>query len=240
MLLVVVDSLFGAGVGIGVWSETLSETTLVIAIIVLGIVLVASLVAITLIEMAASKQPTVKLSGLTASTGILNQLINGTLETVCRATSLPQTPESAKLRVFIFRIEERDQLVCRYYWSPNPTKEAVGVTRFALSPELMEEIAVVRCAMTGKITRMRVEPLSGTAVDGTKGPVSEDVRFVLAAPILDADDRIWGTVDFDTSNTTGETLLSTEISEAAMFQLAQHLKVIFAIQKSSLSSADLR
>src|SRR5881296_2825907 len=35
----------------------------------------------------------------------LSELINTAIETVCRAVSLPQTPQAVKLRVFIFRRE---------------------------------------------------------------------------------------------------------------------------------------
>jgi predicted nucleotide-binding protein len=55
----------------------------------------------------------------TPDTEVLNNLVNGALQTVCRAVSVPQTPESAKLRVFIFK-KLGDQLVCSHYWSPNP------------------------------------------------------------------------------------------------------------------------
>lgn len=229
LLLLVVDSIFGAGILVGAASSNLSSTEFVISVVVLGVVLLGSLLAITRIELAAAGAPSgVSPSPLTPSTALLDELVNGALQMVCRATSLPQTPESAKLRAFIFRLEG-DQLVCRYYWSPNPTQEEVGRTRFAATPEVASEVAVVRCALSHKITRTPVLPLSNAVATETEGGVAADLTFVLAAPILARDGSVWGTVDFDTSTDTGEALLSTEVSDAAMYQLSQHIQVIFRL-----------
>jgi hypothetical protein len=38
-----------------------------------------------------------------------------------------------------------------------------------------------------------------------------------------------GTVDFDAGNEKGKELLLTEVSDAAMFQLAQHLQLILSL-----------
>lgn len=227
LLLLVVNSIFCVAVFAG-GPDELSGAEFVVALIVLGVVLVGSLVAIVTIEIRGKTSAVVP-SGLTPSTKVLDQLINGTLETVCRATSLPQTPESANLRVFIFRVEPDQQLVCRYYWSPNPTREEVGITRFSITEETFKEIAVVQCVMSRRITRARVRPLSQTTARRVEGEIKPDLRFVLAAPIFDDDNNVWGTVDFDTSTETGEALLSTGIAEAAMHQLSQHLRVIFAL-----------
>lgn len=231
LLLLVVDTIFGAGLFAGAASSTLSPTEFIIAIGVLGVVLVASLVAITKIELVAARAGLgVSPSPLTPSTDLLDQLINGVLQTVCRATSLPQTPESAKLRVFIFRLEGGDQLVCRYYWSPNPTREEVGTTRFTVSEEVAREVAVVRSVLSRKITRTPVRPPSELVKSETQDAIKKDLTFVLAQPIFSDDGSVWGTVDFDTSTETGQALLSTDVSDAAMFQLSQHLQVIFSLQ----------
>jgi hypothetical protein len=227
-LLVVTDSIFGACIFAGAISARLTDLEFTAAVVTLGVILVGSVVAITIIEKAASAQPGVTPSGRTPSNPMLNTLINGTLEMVCRATSLPQTPESARLRAFIFKVEGQ-QLVCRYFWAPNPTKEQVGITSFSLHGDESKEYVVVQCANSGEITRSPVRPLSAEAQASSTGPVDENLKFVLAAPIFQEDKRVWGTIDFDASTDTGESLLSTDISDAAMFQLAQYLQVLFSL-----------
>jgi hypothetical protein len=234
LLLVVVDSIFGASIFAGAISANLTTVEFTVAIVTLGVVLVGTLVAITTIERAAAAaQPGVTPSKGTPSIPLLNKLIDGTLEMVCRATSLPQTPESARLRAFIFRVEEGQQLVCRYFWAPNRTKEEAGITRFSLTGEESKEFVVVQCVLSGEIVRSPVRLLSGAAQASSTGPVDENLRFVLAAPIFQADGHVWGTVDFDASTHTGESLLSTDVSDAAMFQLAQHLQIMFSLGPSA-------
>jgi hypothetical protein len=171
----------------------------------------------------------VKPSRLTPDSPLLNQLINSAMETVCRAVSLPQSPEAIKMRVFIFRKEDT-QLVCSHYWAPNPIKEMVGKLRFDITPEIAKKVAVVRAVINEEITRTKVSPLPD-ALERATGGVSEDISFVLAAPIFKENGSIWGSVDFDASSEVAETFLSTEVSDATMFQLAQHLKIIFSLHK---------
>jgi len=59
--------------------------------------------------------------------------------------------------------------------------------------------------------------------------VSDELSFVLAAPIHKEDGEVWGTVDFDTETPVGRELLSTEVSDVVMFQLANHLKSIVSL-----------
>jgi hypothetical protein len=165
---------------------------------------------------------------------LLNQLVNGALQTVCRAVSVPETPESAKLRVFIFR-KIGEHLVCSHFWSPNPVKELVGKLKFPLKEEWADRIAVVRAAVREEITRAEIEPLP-TEFTETTGSVAPDLSFVLAAPILSQDGSLWGTVDFDTASQKGKALLNTEVSDAAMYQLAQHLKLIFSLGASGTAA----
>jgi hypothetical protein len=51
---------------------------------------------------------------------------------------------------------------------------------------------------------------------------------VLAAPIYTEDNNVWGIVDFDTKTAGGQALLSNEVSDQVMIQLARHLRVIFS------------
>jgi predicted nucleotide-binding protein with TIR-like domain len=166
-------------------------------------------------------------SVLTPDSPLLNQLINSAIQMVCRAVSLPHSPEASKIRVFIFRKEE-NQLVCSHYWAPNPVKEMVGKLRFDITPEVAQRVAVVKAVIDEEITRTKITPLPD-AMEKAAGEVSEELSFVLAAPIFKKDGSIWGTVDFDASTKAAEIFLSTEVSNAAMFQLAQHLKIIFSL-----------
>jgi hypothetical protein len=168
-----------------------------------------------------------KASALTPTSGILEAIIKSSLETVCRAVSLPHTPQSAKIRVFIFKKEE-DWLVCRFYWSQDPTKEQVGKLRFNVSADVARTVAVVRACLDQQIFRTSIsafpEPSPGIA-----GTIDDRLSFVLAAPIFDDKGSVWGTVDFDTSSEAGKALLSTEVSDAVMHQLARHLQIVFKL-----------
>jgi hypothetical protein len=173
-------------------------------------------------------------SALTPNVPLLNELVRGAIETVCRAVSLPQTPESARLRVFIFRVDG-NSLVCTHFWSPNPTQEEVGL-RFELRPSLANQVAVVRAALNRRITGTPVEKLPPD-LTGVEGEVSSDLKFVLAAPIIDTNQRVWGVVDFDTTTEVGRSLLQSEISDQVMFQLARHLLLIFTLQRADPQGA---
>jgi hypothetical protein len=189
-----------------------------------------TIVAVVVMEALKSKQPNrVELipSPLTPDSQLLNDLINSAIHTVCRAVSLPRTPEEAKLRVFIFRMDG-GRLVCSHYWAPNPAEEMVNQLSFKIDAQTAEKVAVVRAVVDRRICRTPVEPLPPD-FDGAEGAVSADLSFVLAAPILMPDESVWGTVDFDAGNRVGEALLLTEVSDAAMFQLAQHLRIILAL-----------
>lgn len=166
-------------------------------------------------------------SPLTPDSPPLSELVNTAIQVVCRAVSLPQSPESAKLRVFIFR-KRGNQLVCTHYWAQNPVQEMVGRLTFEINSEMARRVAVVRSVIDGKICRTKVDPLP-RSLPGYAGDVSDEVKFVLAAPIYTKQGEIWGTVDFDAGNTVGEALLSNEVCDATMFQLAQHLQIIFSL-----------
>jgi hypothetical protein len=175
----------------------------------------------------ANQATTLLPSPLTPDSPPLRELVNTAIQVVCRAVSLPQSPESARLRVFIFR-KSGNQLICSHYWAQNPVEEMVGRLRFEINSETTQRVAIVRAVVDEKICRTKVEPLPAN-LPGYTGKVSDDLRFVLAAPIRTKQGDIWGTVDFDAGNDVGEALLSNEVCDAAMFQLAQHLQIIFSV-----------
>lgn len=156
---------------------------------------------------------------------LIDQLIEGAIQVVCRAVSVPQTPESAKLRAFIFR-QIDTELICTHYWSPNPVREMVGL-RFPLTDEFAEHVAVVQAARANQIVRRTVEPLPSQFAMTQLDP---NIRFVLAAPITSTQGEIWGVVDFDSGNDIGMALLNSEVSDATMYQLSKHIGRIFSFK----------
>jgi hypothetical protein len=110
----------------------------------------------------------------------LDELMYSTLATVCRAVSLPQSPETLKLRAFVFQ-RSADRLVCLHSWSPDPTIEVEGKLRFPLDPQAAEAVIVARAAMESSLIGAHVKPLP-PALKGVTGQVSEYLRYVLAAP----------------------------------------------------------
>jgi len=200
------------------------------ALTICAVILIVTLIGIVIVEVTEAKasgsQP-MQPSPLTPDLSLLNELVNGAIQTVCRAVSVPQTPESAKLRAFIFR-KEGNQLVCTHYWSPNPAREMVGKLRFEINAAVSERVAVVRAVIDEGICRTPVAPLPDD-LKGIVGDVSEDLSFVLAAPILDPSGAIWGIVDFDAGNDIGKSLLQTEVSDSVMFQFAKHIRIIFSM-----------
>ena len=228
LICLVAEALFAASLA------TLPKEQTIYALIVCAAILMLMIGGIVAIELFGSRKPDSKPtevipSPLTPSTDLLDKLVNGALQTVCRAVSIPETPETAKLRVFIFR-RRGNQLICTHYWAANPVKELVGNLRFDINSEVAKCVAVVRAFIDNKITRTDVKPLPPD-MPGKTGLVSEELTFVLATPIHGDDGDVWGTVDFDAANEIGRQILSNEKSDAAMFQLAQHLEVIFSIQK---------
>ena len=165
----------------------------------------------------------------------LNQLITDALETICRVMSAPVTPEKASLRAFIFR-KEKDELVCRYFWDPFFSEEKVGTTRFHIDEKTASRVIVVRCLLDNATRRAETEETEGSAVaplpdsfKGVKGKVKPTLRYVLAAPIRNDDDSLWGVVDFDASNNIGKKLMQQEqVANSVVLRLARHLSTILA------------
>lgn len=160
----------------------------------------------------------------------LGRLITEALETICRLLGAPVTPEQASLRAFIFR-KEGEELVCRYFWDPSESEEEVGRTRFRIDEGTASKAVVVRCFLTNKPQRTEIDEVEGSSVAplpknfrGIKGKIKPTLKYILAAPIRNEDDTIWGVVDFDTSNNIGKKLLQKEKSSNAIIrQLARHL-----------------
>jgi hypothetical protein len=167
---------------------------------------------------------------------MLDEIIKSAIHTVCRALSVPQTPESASLRVFIFRKVD-GELVCSHAWAPNPTKEVVGKLRFKLDSKVADVVAVVRTALRAQTVKhdavvyTTVSPIP-EGLAGVIGDVDPDLKFVVAAPIFNQDGSVWGVVDFDASNDTGAELLKTEVSEQVMFQLTKMIEIILGLDNS--------
>jgi len=163
----------------------------------------------------------------TPDNALLTSLVNGALETVCRAVSIPQTPDSAGLRVFIFRLGD-NQLECTHHWAQNPIREEVGL-RFQVD-ETTSQWAVVRAINEQDVCLQQVDPVSQTRV-AANVPVSPLIACVLAAPIYTRDKSIWGIVDFDASTQAGCDLLRTPVAKSTLFQLSQHLKLILSLEQ---------
>lgn len=208
-----------------IWALAVSATILVVTIV--GIVVVEVQVA------RKAPEPAMLPSALTPDSSLLDELVNGAIQTVCRAVSVPQTPESARLRVFIFR-KDQNRLVCTHYWSPNPARELVGRLSFELRADLVERVAVVKAAINDMIARTEVTPLPAD-ITGIAGDVDQDLKFVLACPIYDRDGSVWGVLDFDAATESGMALLKTSVSDAVMFQLAKHIRVVFSLSDSNLA-----
>ena len=210
---------------------TLPSDQTLYALITCAAILIITIIGIVIVEVVETRRPDkgerMLPSPLTPDSDLLNELINGAIHTVCRAFSLPQTPESAKLRAFIFR-KEGNQLVCSHFWSPNPVKEMVRYLRFEINAEIANRVAVVKAVINEEICRTEVEPLPNN-LKGVTGQVSKELNFVLAAPIRNDDGSIYGVVDFDAGNEVGKSLLKTDVSDAVMYQLAQHVRVICSL-----------
>jgi len=145
--------------------------------------------------------------------------------------SIPVTPEQASLRAFIFR-HEGDELVCRHFWDPNPSEEKVGRTRFRIDEETASKVVVVRCFRDNATRRTPSKPKGGDVAPlpkgfrGARGKINPDLKYILAAPILNEDGTTWGVVDFDASNDTGKALLQTQLSNSVMLRLTEYLSSV--------------
>ncbi|HXC68846.1 MAG TPA: nucleotide-binding protein [Pyrinomonadaceae bacterium] len=163
----------------------------------------------------------------------LSKAISESLETICWSMSAPLTPERATLRAFIFK-KENNELVCIGFWDPYESVEQVGLS-FPIDERTASQVAVVRCLLDNATRRTseaggcNVKPLPANFGAKGKGVVSDKVRYVLAAPIRNENDTIWGVVDFDASNSIGIRLLQKQPTANAVIQrLARDLSKILA------------
>lgn len=169
----------------------------------------------------------IKPSNKTPDSELLTHIINSTIETVCRAVSLPGTPDEASIRAFIFQKID-NKLVCTHFWAQNPVVEEVGMTMFDLTDVAAKDVAVVRAFKERKPIRTPIEPHP----HGLHGNIDQNISYVLATPILNEDKTVWGCVDFDASNKTGVVLLSSSISDTVMLNLARLLSFVLKSYKS--------
>lgn len=161
----------------------------------------------------------------------LSKTVSEALETICWSMSAPLTPERATLRAFLFKHEKND-LVCIGLWDPYESVEHVGLS-FPINDTNASKVVVVRCFLDNSVKR--TSATGGSAVAplipkvNVKGAVKDDLRYVLAAPIRNENDTIWGVVDFDASNTVGKRLLQNEATaNAVIMRLARDLGKMLA------------
>ena len=163
----------------------------------------------------------------TPDNSFVNSLVDGALETVCRALSVPQTADALDLRIFIFRKCE-EQLVCTHFWSHNPTREMVDVLKFPLSEDWSHKAVVVRTALTGEPASQNLDEKEMQQLAKIR-KVQPNLKFVLAAPIFDNAGEVTAVVDFDTSTAAGQTLLDTQVAASTLFGLAQLLGLALSL-----------
>lgn len=224
-------------------SMTLMKEKLFAALIVCAIIFAITVIGVTLIKLADLRVKRTQPQGLQQSTltedsPLLTEIIRGAVQTVCRGVTVPRTPEEAALRAFIFR-SRGVQLVCTHYWAPANllVKEQVGLS-FPLDRSLADEVVVVRAYFDRQPVRTAPKAISKGA-KGIKGEVSENLQFVLAAPICNKGGSVWGVVDLDTSNDIGRALLTTGVSDNVMYHLAEHLRLLFSLCEQSPAAAQI-
>ena len=111
----------------------------------------------------------------------------------------------------------------------------VGKLKFQIKSQIADSVVAVKAFINEEICRERVSPLPAD-LPGVSGRVDEQLRYVLVAPIYDKDKTaVWDTVDFDTNTDKGEALLSNEVSDAAMFHLAAHLRLFLTFPGAELT-----
>ncbi|HTL07237.1 MAG TPA: nucleotide-binding protein [Chitinophagaceae bacterium] len=156
----------------------------------------------------------------------IQMLVHSALKNVCSALCAPASAEAASLRAFVFK-KEHETLVCTHAWSPNPVREVINQLMFAINSETEKQVAVVKAALRKEVCASPISVLPEN-IEGVEGAIDENLCFVLAAPILGPDGEVWGTVDFDASNKTGENILRKQMSKSVLFDLGKHLYLTLA------------
>lgn len=213
-----------------------SKLSILLAALSFLIISLLSIVYLELKENNTVLEPTGETEG--KSPDFLENLIEGALEAICLAVSLPQNAIDLGLRVFIFK-KENDDLVCRYAWASQTTEEVVGKLRFRISDQSSREIAVVQSAMNRSIEKRAILPLTDELKNSgqIQGKVDKDLKYVIATPIYKEIDNnnnglpLWGIVDFDTTTEFGKKILQEKTSEAALFKLAALLSKLFELEE---------
>ena len=154
---------------------------------------------------------------------LFEEILRSSLHVICRAASLPATPSEAKLRVFIFRYQNK-QLVCTHFYDADQAEEVVGETCFDVSPKIAKKIVVVEAFLKKRLTR-RVLKSTGEGTPGVHGKLSSDIKGVLAQPIM-KDGEPWGVVDFDAGTEVGLRMIESEKAGAAIYAIASHLALL--------------
>ncbi len=180
-----------------------------------------------------TRQPSMHGSPKTPTDPLIGKLVNGAIEVVCRAASLPLSPEKARLRVFIFK-RDRNQLVCTHFYAANPGREEVDVLRFDIDSDTAKLIVVVRAFLDRRVCVERLRE-SGEGRKGVHGRISRDLLTVLAAPIMMKDGTCWGIVDFDTSTEAGAALLISDVADATIHALAAHLALLVSLDRTAVT-----
>ncbi len=148
-------------------------------------------------------------------------LIDKALMIVSHGLTSCLDPDVRKLRAFIF-IKEGNQLICTHYWSPYPVSEVVGELTFEINSETQKQVAVVKAAVKKRVCAFSVEVLPEN-IAGVSGEIDHELSFIVAAPILSPEGKVWGTVDFDASSRETEEILRRPIVQHVLFELGKLL-----------------
>ncbi|MGD1889539.1 MAG: nucleotide-binding protein [Cyclobacteriaceae bacterium] len=151
----------------------------------------------------------------------IDELVKGALHVSCKALSTPIEFTNAGSRAFIFKTEG-DELVCTHFWSQLPVREVTGFLKFKITEETKTKIVVVKAFVEQRVCGQEVEPLT-EPLEELQGEVEEELKYVLAAPIVAPDGSIWGTIDIDTTTDSGMKLLKETLTENVLFELGKHV-----------------
>jgi TIR domain-containing protein len=163
---------------------------------------------------------------------VVRELVEGWLQTVCRAISAPQTPEQLRVSIFAFR-KHNDLLVKQYLWCDRPRTEQTCPLQFSLDAETAERVVVVKCFRENVLMHHHLQATGGDVAplpanfQGKQGDVAPDLGYVLAAPIR-GKDGVWGVVDFDASSPEGAERLKASAAEDVLSCLAKTLGALVA------------
>ena len=206
----------------------LDNNDTIYALIICSVILIITIIGIAYFEKKDKKQK--KNDKLIDDPRRLEDIINQTLHTICRAVCIPNSPDKTKIRAFIFK-KIKNELVCKYYWTLHPLKEIAGELRFKINRENEKNIVSINALKIRDICGTKVAPLSKEYREKNMTGELSNVKYVLAAPIYNNKD-IWGTVNLDAIDNFGEKILSSEVAHAAVYQLTVLLQEIIQLDNS--------